>query len=453
MSFGTYRQYDSRWGKRNYNGSSNYAQAGCGPTSCANILHAINPSINPLVTGNWMKTHGYAVRNHGTNWNGIPACLKAYGAKDVREVEKMADIFSYCSKGYVGVFLFRAGTKGGVTWTLEGHFVAVTGYKHKNGKHYFRTFDSGGRKHDGFYCYESQMKGLVRKVWLCKVASEKISKPTGKYTGNIPTATIKKGSSGNNVKRLQKFLNWYHPAWKLTVDGKAGANTINALVLFQDTEGLTTDGVYGKKSEAKAKTYKAAPTKPTSSSTAKKTTSSTKTSTPAKKTATAVKKTNSQKILDKCKELAWAYGTDSKKYAYKTGAPKKVCKTAMKKYGWASNKAELSDCGNFASTVVREAGVDKSFKALHGVKTAFPKTEKKFNIVYKGKKITDGVLKPGDIVRYKKTNGKQHALIYYAKGKVCEASHKNLFGVIRKDTKRYNTQSKPKTIQVLRAKE
>lgn len=200
---------------------------------------------------------------------------------------------------------------------------------------------------------------------------------------------------------------------------------------------------------------------PKSTTTAKKTTTPTKTSTANKTTSTAAKKapakkvvkqTSQQKLIAKMKELAWAYGTPEKKYKYKTGAPKAVCKTAMKKYGWADNKAEMSDCGNFVSTVVRESGVSKTFKALHGVKTPFPKSEKGFTIVFKGKKIPSGVLKAGDIIRYKKTNGKQHAMFYFGDGKVCEASHHNLFGVIRKDTKRYNTQSKASTIQVLRAK-
>lgn len=440
MSYGTYRQYDSRWGKKNYNGSSNYAQAACGPTSCANILYAINPSINPLVTGNFMKKHGYAIRNQGTAWDGIPACLKEYGAKDVRKVDKMADVFDLMSKGYVGVFLFRKGTKGGVTWTTSGHYVAVTGYKHKNGKHYIRTFDSGGRKHDGFYCYETQMKGLIPRIWLCKVTPDKVTKPTGKYSGTIPSPTIKNGSHGASAKSLQVFLNWYHPAWKLTADGLFGAKSVNALKAFQKTEGLTADGVYGKKSYAKALVYKATPAKPKTPTTTK---------TPAK---TPAKTTNAQKLVNEMKTLAWAYGTAKKKYDYDTGAPKAACKTAMKKHGWASNKAEMSDCGNFVSTVVRESGVDKSFKALHGLKDKFPTKETKFNIVLKGKEIPSNYLKPGDIIRYKKTNGHQHAMFYYGDGKVCEASHKNFFGVIRKDTKRYNTQSKKKTIQVLRAK-
>ena len=176
---------------------------------------------------------------------------------------------------------------------------------------------------------------------------------------------------------------------------------------------------------------------------------------PSKKPASnkPAKTTNAQKLIAKAKDLAWAYGTARKKYDYKTGNPKANCKKAMNKYGWADNRAELSDCGNFVSTVVRESGVDKSFKALHGVKTPFPTKEAKFNIVLKGKEIPTGFLKAGDIIRYKKKNGKQHAMMYFGDGKVCEASHKNFFGVIRKDEKRYKTQSKKNTIQVLRAKE
>lgn len=446
MSFGTYRQYDSRWGRKNYNGSSTYAAAACGPTSCANILHAINPKITPLTTGAYMQRHGYAIRNNGTAWAGIPACLKAYGAKDVRQVDAMADVFKLCAKGYVGVFLFRGGTKGGVTWTTSGHYVAVTGYKYQNKKHYFRTFDSGGRKHDGWYCYETQMRGLIPRIWLCKVPTPKpITKPTGKYTGAIPKPTLKRGAKGESVKQLQKFLTWY--GIKTKADGKWGKNTDKSFAKWQKIEKLTVDKVYGKKSYARALTYKSAVS-------AKKTATPTKTSTTDKKPVTAAEKTSADKLLAKMKELAWAYGTKKSKYAYKTGAPKAVCKKAMKKYGWADNKAEMSDCGNFVSTVVRESGVSKTFKALHGTKTPFPTSEKGFTIVLKGKKIPSGFLKPGDIIRYKKKNGNQHVLFYVSNGRICEASHHNRFGAFVKDEKKYNNSSiaKISTVQVLRAK-
>ena len=262
-------------------------------------------------------------------------------------------------------------------------------------------------------------------------------KPTGIFTKETVKFLQKKaGATQDGVwgdgtsKKIQKMVG-------VKADGDFGPSSVKALKKWINKVN------YPAKKTAEAK-------KP--ASTAKKTTTTTTTS---KKTSTAKKttETNAQKLVKKMKELAWAYGTPKKKYDYDTGAPKAVCKKAMKKYGWADNRAEMSDCGNFVSTVVRESGVDKSFKALHGVKTKFPSKESKFNIVHKGKAIPAGLLKPGDIIRYKKKNGKQHAMFYLGDGKICEASHHNRFGVILKDTKKYNDVSKKKTIQVLRAKE
>lgn len=250
-------------------------------------------------------------------------------------------------------------------------------------------------------------------------------KPTGIY-------------SKETVKFLQKRVG-------ATQDGVWGPGTSKKV---QKMIGAKVDGAFGPASAKKLQEWINKVNYPAK----KKVTPA-----PAKKPAAAAPKkatatTNQQKILAKIKELAWAYGTAKKKYQYKTGAPKAVCKKAMKKYGWADNKGEMSDCGNFVSTVVRESGVDKSFKALHGLKDPFPKTEKKFNIVHKGKAIPSGLLKAGDIIRYKKTNGHQHAMFYLGDGKICEASHYNRFGVILKDDKKYNSKAKKNTIQVLRAK-
>ena len=151
------------------------------------------------------------------------------------------------------------------------------------------------------------------------------------------------------------------------------------------------------------------------------------------------------------KNLAWAYGTAKSKYDYKTGAPKSACKTAMNKYGY-KGKAKQSDCGNFVNTVVREAGIDKSFVVQRSVKAAFPSAGSHFSIVHKGKAIPDGILKAGDIIRYKKKSG-QHAMFYFGDGKICDAGLKNRFGNIRKNDHRYNGSNvKKNTIQVLRVK-
>lgn len=124
-----------------------------------------------------------------------------------------------------------------------------------------------------------------------------VKKPAGKYSGTIPSGTLKNGSKGSKVNRLQKFLNWYYPAWKLTVDGSYGDKTTAAVRAFQVTEGLSSDGVYGPKSYARAKTYKKA-VKPT--------------------TKPATKPTGPQPSEKALKAVAWAKKiAASKAYTYK----------------------------------------------------------------------------------------------------------------------------------------
>ena len=92
---------------------------------------------------------------------------------------------------------------------------------------------------------------------------EKGSLPTSKeiktsYTGKYPTiiiGSLKKGSKGNNVKLLQKFLNWALNS-KLTTDGQFGTNTEKAVKEFQKLVGITQDGKFGKTSLKKAKEFK-----------------------------------------------------------------------------------------------------------------------------------------------------------------------------------------------------
>ena len=65
-----------------------------------------------------------------------------------------------------------------------------------------------------------------------------------------PTAVLKQGSKGNEVKEVQRRLK----AWGYyngTADGVFGAGTKNAVIAFQKKNGLTADGVVG------ASTYKA----------------------------------------------------------------------------------------------------------------------------------------------------------------------------------------------------
>ena len=259
MGFINYKQADSRWGSKNYNGSSSMATAGCGPTSCAIIISGLNPKITPIDTMKYMQTHGdekhakFALYKQGTAWNGIPSCLRYFGCTDAHEINvntSMSEVWKLMKDGYVGVFLFD-----GMPWTTQGHYVAVTNYKYENNKHYVYTRDPGGRDRTGWYAYETTMKGRVPHVWMCKINEpDPIEKPATKYDGYIPLPVLKKGSSGAEVIKLQKFLNWYCSA-DLKPDGNFGSKTEDQLIIFQRAEGLTKDAVYGNKSYKAALKY------------------------------------------------------------------------------------------------------------------------------------------------------------------------------------------------------
>lgn len=268
--------------------------------------------------------------------------------------------------------------------------------------------------------------------------------PTAPYTGGLPSSIVKKGSKGTNVKHLQKFLNWCIKAG-LAVDGICGVKTVAAIKKYQKQYGLKVDGIFGAKSKSKAESIiaKHAP-KPVSKPV----------SAPASKpVSTAAQTSNAAKLVAMAKKLCWAYGTAEKKWSYKTGAATSAYKTALKKYMKKSTKVAQSDCGYFINTCVRAVGFSSTFLALKGNKDAFPSVPNTMHIVFKGKKIPNGTLKAGDIIRYKKTSGSQHTLMYIGDGKIAEAGRKIRFPIIRKDTKKYNASNvKHNTLQVIRAK-
>jgi peptidoglycan hydrolase-like protein with peptidoglycan-binding domain len=69
----------------------------------------------------------------------------------------------------------------------------------------------------------------------------------------ISSATMRQGSSGSEVIKLQKYLNCIMNAG-LTVDGKFGAKTLAAVKNFQSTYGLTVDGAVGPATKTKLNT-------------------------------------------------------------------------------------------------------------------------------------------------------------------------------------------------------
>jgi hypothetical protein len=158
---------------------------------------------------------------------------------------------------------------------------------------------------------------------------------------------------------------------------------------------------------------------------------------------------NGQKIADKAKAYAWPKGTATKKWVYKTGAPRKVYAVALKKYRGKNTRLTRSNCDYFVDTCVRAAGIDSTFCSLKWSK----KLKSCWKVVQKGKKVDVSKLQPGDIIRYKKKSG-QHVLMCYKKGYVAEAGRGLRFPIIRKDSHKYNKSDvRHSTIQVIRAKD
>ena len=257
------------------------------------------------------------------------------------------------------------------------------------------------------------------------------------YTGPLPTATVKRGSKGENVKRVQRFLNCDINA-KLDDDGKCGSKTVAAIKKFQKKYKLKVDGIFGTQCRRKMSTLIKPTPKPTP--------------TPTPKPTPAPTTTGASKIIANAKNFAYPSGTSSKTYSYKNGKPKSTYPPALKKYMGKKARVSQTDCGYFVNTCVRASGLGK-FTALGASgKKPFPKLVGSLYIASKGKKITLSILKPGDIIRYHKTNGGQHVVIYLGNGYIAHASRNNAFPRIQKKSPWNNSNVKVSSLQIVRAK-
>lgn len=177
MNSKIYRQYDTRWGNLLYPSKPyTLSRSGCG---CVAVTHCIieqekYKNYTPKDVRKYMVQ--FATKGYGTLWDGITKGLEHYGYNvHWKQSDSMSDIWKILNGKSlkVGIILFGS-TKGpdGTEWTSDGHFISFTGYKVENNKHYFYLKDSGGRKHDGWWCYEKSMKGDVRQVWICTSLKE-----------------------------------------------------------------------------------------------------------------------------------------------------------------------------------------------------------------------------------------------------------------------------------------
>lgn len=105
--------------------------------------------------------------------------------------------------------------------------------------------------------------GFIRPPYSSAVVKKTVKKSTKKaYSGQFPK--LKKhhdgtylghGDSGAEIKKLQKFLNWYL-GYDLKVDGNFGAMTRRAVIAWQKSQKIRETGLFGTTSLKIAKSVK-----------------------------------------------------------------------------------------------------------------------------------------------------------------------------------------------------
>lgn len=272
-----------------------------------------------------------------------------------------------------------------------------------------------------------------------------------KYLPNASTSSWEFSRTGKGsalIKAIQKLVG-------ASVDGIAGQGTVKAMQKYLKTQGLytgTIDGVMGAGTVKAWQKYlnkrvKESETPKDDAEPEPKGYSGEFPNLPVKVTETVDR---GKDIVAKAKEYAYPAGTPSSKYDYSKGSAKSAYKTALKKFMNKTAKISLTDCGYFVSTCVRASGLGNFLALPATYKDAYPSLPNTMQIVHKGK-ITDGVLKAGDVIRYRKTSG-QHTLIYIGNGQIAHASRKHAFPRISSAKPYNNSNVKTNTIQVIRAK-
>lgn len=102
---------------------------------------------------------------------------------------------------------------------------------------------------------EAIARGILKTIGVADIVVEQKTTYKGAFPKLPERNYFKKGDNGNEVRRLQSFLNWYGN-YKLAVDGDLGNKTLNAVKSFQKAEKLVADGLFGKKSLERAKIVK-----------------------------------------------------------------------------------------------------------------------------------------------------------------------------------------------------
>lgn len=235
------------------------AASGCGPSSVACIVYNKDTSITPVKVAKWLYDRG-EFYSSGTTRGGITDALNHYGFDSIyykpehtggtiwkEALNKMKS----ATGDWWAIFLVVGVANGGKDnlWTNGGHYLAITDYK--DGKLYVR--DSGSRGRTGYYDAET-LRYDTNCIWFIR---KKDTKTT--YRGSFPTLPSKgylaKGDTGEEVKKLELFLQWYR-VYNGPIDKSAGPKVHAAINAFEKAESMKEDGKFGPKCLERAKKVK-----------------------------------------------------------------------------------------------------------------------------------------------------------------------------------------------------
>lgn len=110
------------------------------------------------------------------------------------------------------------------------------------------------------YTSSGRVSGISGRIDMNYIYGQgAVSTPTKKelYPYTLPKLPKRgwftNGDKGEQVKRLQAFLNWFMGYKRLAVDGEVGRKTMEAVREYEGIEKLKVDGLFGKKCLERAK--------------------------------------------------------------------------------------------------------------------------------------------------------------------------------------------------------
>ena len=151
-----FKQYDSKWGRKNYTSCGNKSQtmsnSGCGPTAAANVVATLKDgSVTPWTLAQIAMEKGYRTKSNGTSWSFFKYIAGKYGFSKFIQTSNIATLKACLDAGGYVVCSMGPGY-----WTKGGHF--ITAWKYEGGYIYCNDPASSSRKKQKEAAFKSQRK-------------------------------------------------------------------------------------------------------------------------------------------------------------------------------------------------------------------------------------------------------------------------------------------------------